>query len=191
MKYDFSILESDRLLLRKLCKSDAEQMYNNWASSEKVTKYLTWPRHKSIEESKEILDIWEKEYESGMNYRWGIVYKENDCLIGTIDTVYLDLENRIAGIGYVISEEYWGKGLVTEALELVLEYLIMQEGFIIVKANHDIDNPASGKVMEKAGMKFESIVQKGYIKGNKEAGDLICYSITKKDWLRKFCRKNN
>ena len=55
-------LETDRILLRRISVDDAEKMYNNWASDPEVSKYVTWPTHKDINVTKDLLKIWEAEY---------------------------------------------------------------------------------------------------------------------------------
>ena len=84
-------LLTERLTLRKLNKGDAGSIFNNWANDPEVTKFMTWNAHKSIEDTKQILDIWLKEYKEPKTIRYGIVLKENNELIGAIDVVgYVD-----------------------------------------------------------------------------------------------------
>jgi len=189
MEYDFKILENDRIKLRKITLNDVNEIYDNWASSSIVTKHLTWDRHESIEVTKKVIEKWEQDYKEGMNYRWGIVLKENNILVGMIDTVELDLENRIASLGFVLGEKYWNQNIMTEAVRLVIDYLFNSEGFLIIKASHNIDNKASGRVMEKASMKFEGMEKDGMRNSKNEIFDVIRYSINKKQWLSRNCDK--
>ena len=114
-------LETDRLILRPFELDDAKSMFNNWASDDEVTKYLTWNTHKSIEETKEILAFWVNQYEKEERINFAIVYKENNELIGGIDVVgYLE---GVPVIGYNLSRKYWNKGIMTEACKKVIELL--------------------------------------------------------------------
>ena len=143
--------ETDRLLLRKIEKEDAKTIYNNWAKDQEVTKYLTWYPHKNVEQTEKIVDAWIEEYKDPKTHRFGIVLKESNELIGMIDVVnYID---DCPEIGYVLSKNYWGKGLMTEVCTKFTEYLFAQ-GFnkIIIKANKD--NLGSNKVIQKCGFKF-------------------------------------
>jgi len=75
-----------------------------------------------------------------------------------------------------------GKWLWSEALTKVIDYLLNEVGFELIEAKHLLDNPASGRVMEKAGMKYETTLRKRFIdKVTKERIDLKVYSITKED----------
>lgn len=97
-------LSTERLVLRKLIIDDVNSIFNNWASDLEVTKYLTWNAHKSIDDTKQILDIWLNEYKNPKSVRFGIVLKENNELIGAIDVVgYID-NNPV--IGYCLSRKY-------------------------------------------------------------------------------------
>ena len=101
-------LETNRLILRPFEISDAEMMFNNWASDEEVTRYMTWNYHESIQTTKMILSNWVDEYQKPERYNFGIVLKETNELIGGIDVVgYLD---GIPVIGYVLSKKYWNNG---------------------------------------------------------------------------------
>lgn len=173
-------LDTERLLLRKISVNDAEDMYNNWASDDIVTKYVTWPTHQNVEETKGLLKMWEKEYENDNCYRWAIELEEEKKLIGSIDVCRISEENETAEIGYVISRDYWNKGIVTEAAKRVVEYLLKEAGFYRIEAQHHLDNPASGKVMQKIGMKYEGIIRGARIvKG--EHIDVAMYAILKID----------
>ena len=175
-------IETERLLLRKITMNDASDMFNNWASDEEVTKYLTWDAHETIDGTKAIISMWEKELEQDDCYRWCIELRENNQVIGGIDVVKLNIDLESAVIGYCMSKKYWNKGIMTEALIAVQDYLFQHVGLNRIEAYHDTRNPASGKVMEKAGMSFEGIKRQGAkdIKGNFR--DISMYAILKSDW---------
>ena len=80
-------LETNRLILRPFNIDDAQDMFDNWASDSDVTKYLTWNHHTDINQAKEILNIWIKQYEKPERINFGIVLKETNELIGGIDVV--------------------------------------------------------------------------------------------------------
>ena len=71
------IIETERLLLRRFSKDDAEAMYRNWASDPEVTKYLTWPPHISVNVSRAVLEDWAASYSQENYYQWAIVLKEH------------------------------------------------------------------------------------------------------------------
>ena len=144
-------LSTERLVLRKLVIDDVNSIFNNWANDPEVTKYMTWKAHKSIEETKQILDIWLKEYKNPKTIRYGIVLKENNELIGAIDVVdYIDNNPEI---GYCLSRKYWNKGYMTEACKAVVEYLFAI-GYKTILIEADERNIGSNRVIEKVGFKY-------------------------------------
>ena len=150
-------IETERLILRKIAASDAEDMFNNWASDSEVTKYVTWRPHKTIEDTKGVIDFWLIDIDDADVYRWCIVWKENSQVIGTIDVVNLNEKLETAEIGYCLSRKYWGQGVMTEALKVVIDYLFSKAGLNRIVARHNVNNPASGRVMQKSGMIFEGV----------------------------------
>ena len=85
------MLETKRLVLRKLNENDADSIFNNWAKDKEVTTYLTWSPHENIEITKKLLNMWLEAYKDEKTHRFGIVLKDEDKLIGMIDVVnYID-----------------------------------------------------------------------------------------------------
>ena len=172
-------LETGRLIIRPLVVEDAIAMYNNWASDSRVTKYLTWKPHESVNDTLEIIRIWKAECLNSPNITLGIVYKEENKLIGTINYFNVDMTFKEAEIGYCLSYDYWNKGIMSEALKEFIRFGFEKLGFLKVKACHDARNRASGKVMEKAGMKYIS----SSVRMITENIQLINYSLTLEQWL--------
>ena len=91
-------LETDRLVLRRFVMEDATDMYQNWASEPEVTRFLTWPAHKDVETSKNILQDWIKRYDNNDFYNWAIELKETNEVIGNISVVKLNETTEAADI---------------------------------------------------------------------------------------------
>ena len=70
-------IETERLILRRFELSDARAMFDNWASDDEVTKYLTWPAHSGVSVTEQLLEDWVSQYSKNDCYRWAIVLKEN------------------------------------------------------------------------------------------------------------------
>ena len=175
-------LETDRLVLRAFNIEDAEAMYENWASDPEVTKYLRWLPHKSVEESKNILEnVFISGYQDLENMNWGIEVKETKELIGSIGL--LTLRDETADFGYCIGKKYWGKGFMTEAGKAVLNYAFDTVGFNRVTGYHSVKNPASGMVMRKIGLKYEGFAREKYISALGESHDAYMYGLTKKEYF--------
>lgn len=171
-------LETDRLILRQFRNEDAEMMFNNWASDEEVTKYLTWPAHKSVETTKALLKEWTEKYSDPDYYNWVIELKESGEVIGNISVVDLEKEIESATIGYCLGRESWGKGIAPEALGEIIAFLIDEVELNRVAAYHDALNPRSGRVMQKTGMKFDGILRSA-ARDNQGICDAVWYSVLK------------
>lgn len=166
-------LETERLVLRPFEFNDAEVMYNSWASDEEVAKYLTWNAHKSIEDTKFIIDLWIKQYEKPERLNFGITLKNDNTLIGGIDVVgYLD---GTPVIGYVISRKYWNNGYVTEACKCVLDYLF-EQGYAKVRIDAVRENIGSNKVIQKCGGKLINTID-DYVKAKNTTFKINQYEI--------------
>ena len=179
-----NILETENLILRKFTMEDARPMFDNWASDPEVTKYLTWPAHESIAITEMVLRDWVSGYERADQYKWAIVPKDgNGEPIGSIDTVRLEDHICAAEIGYCMGKAWWGRGLMTEALKAVVDYLLGEVGMNRVSARHDPGNVGSGKVMQKAGMTYEGTLRQ-CDRNNLGICDAACYSILREEWKK-------
>lgn len=176
-------LETPQAILRRITLDDAEDMFRNWASDPEVTRYLTWHPHQDISVSKEIISSWLEELKSDSCYKWCIQSKESGQVIGSIDIVHLDEHLECATMGYCLSRAYWGKGIMTESLIAVEDFLFAKVGLNRVEACHHVDNPASGRVMQKSGMKFEGIKRHGIKDNQGRFCDIAVYAILKSDWI--------
>lgn len=174
-------LETERLILRKFKIEDSEKMFDSWVTDSETTKYLSWKPHKDISETREILNHWISNYENGY-YNWVVELKDTHELIGNIAEVIKNKENNTVTLGYCYGSKYWNKGYASEALRCVIEYLLNNEGFYLVEAYHRSSNPASGKVMQKAGMKYDGTLRERKLNPDGTRADNIYYSI-KKDEL--------
>lgn len=145
-------ITSERLLLRKFNDADSEEMFRNWANDKDVTRFLSWEPHGTIGVTQSMIDSWMNEYENLNFYHWAIVFNGN--LIGSIGLLNPNDDNCEAEAGYCMSKTYWGKGIMPEALSLVLFYAFQEIGFKRIFAKHDVENPNSGKVMKKCNMHF-------------------------------------
>ena len=176
------VLETPRLLLRPFREADGESMYRNWASDPLVCRYLTWQPHADAEVSRRLAALWEKEAaENSSVYQWAIVPKETGEPIGSISVVSHDDAHRAAELGYCIGRAWWGQGLMTEAVRAVVGYLFAEVGARRVCAQHDVENPASGAVMRKAGMTREGVLRQSG-RNNRGIVDMAVCSVLRDEW---------
>ena len=170
-------LETTRLILRKFTMDDARAMYENWASDPEVTKFLTWPPHGSVGVTEQVLKSWVDGYGQDDFYQWAIVPKElGDAPIGSISVVSHNDKARIAHIGYCIGKRWWHRGFTSEALQAVMDFLFDEVGVQRIETRHAPNNPHSGGVMKKCGMKYEGTLRRSDV-NNQGICDACWYSI--------------
>ncbi|MBO4785769.1 MAG: GNAT family N-acetyltransferase [Prevotella sp.] len=169
-------METKRILLRPWQDSDAETLFK-YASDPDVGPRAGWPPHKSVEESLEIIHtVFNKDTTT-----WAIVLKEtgqpmeqreqSDACIDSAESRERKTEGHVIGamgygascdcklptrdgepiVGYWVAKPYWNKGYCTEALQLMLDYIRNNTSLTSLLCGHFVDNPASGRVMEKCG----------------------------------------
>ncbi|MGI5898790.1 MAG: GNAT family N-acetyltransferase [Christensenellales bacterium] len=175
-------LETGRLILRRFVIDDAEAMYNNWASDPEVSKYLTWPYHKTVEVSKNVLTDWTCRYSEDDYYQWAIVLKENgNEPIGSIAVVHKNDNLEMVHIGYCIGKRWWNKGIMSEALAALVRFFFEEVGVNRIEARHDTRNPNSGKVMMKCGLRHEGTFREADL-NNQGICDSAMYAILYSDY---------
>ena len=173
------MLQTDRLILRRFVESDAEAMFQNWASSAETLTYVTWDPHPNVDVTRNSIRNWVASYTNPNYYKWAICLKEKpEQVIGDISIVEMNEDDSCCEIGYILGKTYWGRGMMTEALKAVLDFCFTQAGFQKVKARYASLNPASGRVMEKAGMTYLKNIANG-VERKDYVADLIYYQIKK------------
>ena len=141
---------SERLLLRPWHASDAEILYH-YAKDEEVGPRAGWAPHQSVDESREVIN---SVFHNPTT--WAIVLRQTGMVVGAIGygpSCECDLPSRPdePTVGYWVGKEYWNRGICTEALGLLINRIVSLTGIESVVSGHYVDNPASGRVMEKCG----------------------------------------
>ena len=172
-------LTTERLTLRRFELEDAASAYYNWTSDPEVTKYLTWPTHQSVEQTEQVIkEFWIANYDKKDFYEWAIELNEIEQPIGSISAVRVDDNIDAVEIGYCIGREFWHKGYTSEALKEVMRFFFEEVGDGRVCARHDVNNPNSGKVMQKCGMEYEGTMRRAD-RNNTGITDVAVYSKVK------------
>lgn len=147
------ILVTPRLILRPWNTNDLEDFYE-YAKVDGVGQMAGWAPHRSIDESKVILDLF-------INEKKTFAIQYHGKVIGSIgieqynETKYPEFTNqKCREIGYVLSKDYWGQGLMPEAVKRVIEYLFDDVGLDIIFCGHFVRNHQSARVQEKCGFHF-------------------------------------
>ena len=171
-------LETPRLLLRLPTLDDAEPIFQKYAQDPEVSKYLFWRPHENIGTTREFMRRCIQCWKDETAFPWVITRKSDHVLLGMIE---MRIDRFRADFGYGIARQYWGNGYTTEAAKVVIAWALKQESIYRVWAICDVENLASARVMEKAGMQKEGILRRFVIHPNisSKPRDCYCYSIVK------------
>lgn len=178
-------LETERLILRRGSINDSKQVYENYGKDPLVSKYVVWNQHKDIEDAVNLMNKWEQSYDESTSYKWLVVEKQTNEIIGSISAVKVDDINKTVALGYCYGSKWWNKGYATESLKRVIKFFFEEVNTETIYANHLTSNAASGKVMKKAGMIYEGTLRNRMIdKNTNKPMGLETYSIIKKDYFK-------
>ncbi|MFD1451202.1 GNAT family N-acetyltransferase [Oceanobacillus sojae] len=175
----FPELETERLLLRQMKKEDLQDVYD-YASDPELTPFLTWESHETLADTEAFMEFLFAQYKKGTGGAWAIVWKGKHRVIGTMDLNW-NPKHYSAEIAYVLSREYWRKGIGTEAAKAVLRFGFEELKLERIYARCHLDNIASYKLMEKSGMIYEGILRKSMQRKGKQE-DIRIYSILKDEF---------
>lgn len=143
-------LETERLILRKFTEKDIEALYLILKDKE-VNTFLPWFPLENIEEARAFFrERYEAAYGSSQAYAYAICLKTDDIPIGYIGVSMAESHD----LGYGLRKDFWGRGIATEAGKALIEQ-VKKDGFPYVTATHDVQNPRSGEVMKRLGMKYQ------------------------------------
>ena len=168
------VIETERLILRPFKQSDLHD-FNEYASVPGVGEMAGWKHHETIEKTQEILDMFIKEDKT-----FAIVFKDNNKVIGSLGVEKYGLEDKLSEfnsyygreIGYVLSKDYWGKGIMSEAVGAVINYLFNDLKLDFLTCGYYDFNNQSKRVQEKCGFKpYRKLVMDTRL-GTKEPGVL-------------------
>lgn len=174
------VLTTPRLTLRPMSMRDAADIYA-YSRDPEVARHVLWDAHRSLAESKAYLRFILKQYRDGMPSSYGIVLNATGRLVGTIGFMWYNQENNAAEVGYSLSRSLWNNGIMTEALSAVIDMGFRDLNLHRIEAQHASVNPASGRVMEKCGMRHEGrLRERIFNKG--QFVDVELYAIVRGDW---------
>ena len=173
-------IETERLLLRPFELSDGSRVKELAGDRAIADTTLNIPHPYKDGMAEEWISSHQPKFETGESVDYAIILKATQKLIGAIGLIINKGFNR-AELGYWVAKEHWNQGYCTEAAESMLEYGFYKLDLHKITATHITRNPASGKVMEKIGMKREGIFRQHVIKWDKYE-DTISYGILRKEW---------
>jgi ribosomal-protein-alanine N-acetyltransferase len=149
---------TSRLAARPPSPADADAAFRVYAGDPEVTRYLSWSVYVAVEPLREFFAQSERRWQAGEGHRgWLLHARASGELIGSIG---MTVECGRVVFGYVLGRAYWGCGYTTEALRHLVNWSLAQPGIWRAWAYCDVENPASARVMEKAGMQREGLLRR-------------------------------
>jgi ribosomal-protein-alanine N-acetyltransferase len=175
-------LITDRLILRPIGIGDAESIFA-YAKNPNVCKYTLWEKHESVKDSFEyIKDYIFDYYSNGVPEPLGITLKENpQKVIGTVGCFWTSKSAKAMELAYAIGEDHWGKGLVAEASQAIMDYCFKEFSLKRIQARCKTENKGSSRVMEKVGMTYEGTLKSAIFHRNK-FWDMHYYAKIREDF---------
>lgn len=177
-------METARLVLRRLEPTDAEMMFRNWTGDDKVTRFLRWDAHKTMDETKSMIQQWIDNYQYDSTYYWGM-YLKNGEMIGSIGVTVTSEYDLKGELGYKIGSQWWNQGYSSEAARAVMDYMFRNTDVERIGSFSSVENIASRKVMEKAGMRYEGLLRH-YYKTRDGFHDCVLYGIIRNEWEQAY-----
>lgn len=174
-------IETERLILRRFTENDVEAMFRNWEGDPKVTEFLRWKTAANLKDAENVLLEWIRDYEKADFYQWAIVLKELEEPIGTISVVDKNEQLDIVHIGYCIGSKWWHQGITSEAFKAIIPFFFNEVCVNRIESQHDPNNPNSGYVMKKCGLKYEGTLRESDW-NNQGVVDACMYSLLKSEW---------
>ena len=170
-----STIETERLVLRQPTVRDAPAIFDSYARDPEVVRYLTWRPHGSIADTHAFIDAIRSRWEAHSELTWALTLRGDDRLIGMIG---LRPRGFKSDIGYVLARPHWGRGLMTEAGDTIVDLAFTDPAVHRVWAVCDADNRASARVLEKIGMTCEGILRRWIVHPNvsDQPRDSLCYA---------------
>jgi ribosomal-protein-alanine N-acetyltransferase len=144
----FKNLGSSRLLLRRITPADVNKIFALRSNTE-VMKYVARPLCRNLDDAMALIEMIEKKLETNEGINWAITLKGNNSLIGFIGHYRIKWEHFRSEIGYMVAPDFQGKGIITEAIKLVVDYGFSEMNMHSLEAVIDPKNIASARALEK------------------------------------------
>ncbi|WP_337018233.1 GNAT family protein [Oceanobacillus massiliensis] len=179
MKKDFPIIETERLVLRKVVKEDAKDMLA-YLSDKEVVKPMGLEPFQTEEDVLDEIHWYDTIYNDGTGIRWGIALKDSDKVIGSCGFLNMQTKHYRAEVGYELNKEHWGKGMASEALAAVVAFGFRHFQLERIEALIEPDNIASQKLVERQYFIREGLLRHYEFTCGK-FDDLYMYSVIRGD----------
>lgn len=153
-------LQSERLLLREITEQDVEDVFEIYSNKEVMLYFADRFPFEKISEAETMIREYKEALSKNWGMRWGIVLKETGKLIGTCGFHAISEYDKRIEIGYDLNRDYWQKGIMTEALSLIIDYAFRNTDVNRIEAMVEPPNTGSRALLEKLGFQYEGTLRK-------------------------------
>ncbi|EEM05382.1 GNAT family N-acetyltransferase [Bacillus pseudomycoides] len=183
---DFPVLESVNLVLRKIEEVHLQELYSIY-DNDRVFEYCgIIPKH-NLQTVRKMIGHFDRDYHKKSRIKWGIFQKnQSDKLVGIIESMDFNQKVNMVSIGYFLAEDYWGKGIATESVRMVVKFLFEEVNVNRIQAEVMPVNEVSKKVLLKNGFIKEGVLRQASLWSGKGVIDLEIYGILKEDYIQNF-----
>jgi [ribosomal protein S5]-alanine N-acetyltransferase len=178
-------MKTERLVFSPPRVEDAPSIFEQWTSDPEVTRFLLWPTHQKVGDTRAFLRGCQQAWaERDGRFPWVLTRIDDPTPVGMLE---LNVDGHAVSVGYVISPRYQGRGFATEALEHIVEVALAQPSIWRVWATTDVENVASARVMEKAGMQREGRLRRYAVRPqlSEEPRDAYVFSAVRQNPMRR------
>lgn len=177
----FPVLETERLVLGAISKSQAVPLLR-LRSEDAVMRYIERPRANSLEEVYTFIEAVEEIHAKEEGFTWTISMKDDNRFVGNIGFFRIKKEVWRGELGYAMLPEFWGKGIMSEAIQKALEFGFNTIGFNSIEADINPANEASAKILLKNGFRKEGYIRENVF-WNDRFLDTEMYGLLHSEWL--------
>ena len=175
---NFPTIETERIRLRAFRLEDTKN-YFNYHNSADTTGFYDW-KPETFEDAENDIKLIIRDYEKMKRIQWAISLKGDDTIIGDCGIMAEGLKGEV---NYMLSREYWGKGIMTEALGGLISFCFRQTDLIRIQALTNPDNESSGRLLERIGFIREGLLRKyGFNTITGQPVDLNMWAILKSEF---------
>jgi ribosomal-protein-alanine N-acetyltransferase len=174
------VLTTENLILRAIDEKDLAGLFAIF-SSEPVMKFMDVERFTNISEAAQMVTFFREKLSIGEGIRWAICLKDNDQLIGTCGFHHISPTHYKCEIGYDLLPDFWGKGIMTNALHAILQFGFEQMNFNRIEAIVDPINTKSYALLDRLGFQREGLHRQSFFEKGRFV-DVYIYSMLQGDY---------
>lgn len=170
-------IETRRILLRQFKLDDSINMFNNWASSDSVTRFLSWKPYSDVNQAEKYIKNTVSQYSEKSFYNWAIELKELGQVIGSVSADTHE-ELSCAHLSFCIGHKWWNQRIMQEVITNLIPVFMEKIQVERLESCHESGNETAGKVLRRSGFQVEAVLQKAYL-GINGPSNVVWYSIIK------------